>query len=190
MAVFSNSIFFCINKKNLFKNFYLGLRLFSVSPGVYKPLSSYFLYNNSKVLKEKFNLKFLLKKEMEFKVTDKTFFLKNKACTFFPKTNKPVVFFGLKYAKNADSTFFKKQQLELQELNFTTKSLFSLNRDLGLNPYFGGISRGFSKLLVKVHLKEYLNVFLRPKWYRLAKLQNFKLSVIKKKKKKNFFFFF
>jgi len=188
MIIFINNPFFCTNKKSSFKIFYLGLCLFSISSGARQSLSSYYyVKNSSKMLKKKYNLHFLLKKKMEFKVTDKSFVFKNKACTFFPKTNKVVSFFGLKYSKNTNATFSKKQQLEVQELNFTAKSLFSLNRDLGLNPYFGGVSRGFSKLLVKIHLKEYLNVFLRPKWYRLAKLQNFKSSILKKNKKTELF---
>jgi len=132
------------------------------------------------------NITNLLEKKMEFKAKSKNIFFKKNIDLFFSRPKKPIRFFGLKFSKNKNTKFFKKTQIKLQELNFTNKNLFSINRDLGLNPYFGGVSRGFSKLLVKVQLKEYLNAFLRPKWYRLSKFQNFKLSILKKKMQAEF----
>ena len=58
--------------------------------------------------------------------------------------------------------------------------MLSFNKDLAYSPFFGGIRRGFPKLLPRIGLKEFNNIFLRPKWYRLAKFKYYKKIMQKK----------
>lgn len=131
---------------------------------------------------------------MEFKVNNNLVLQKNfyKNLNYvFPKPNKNTKFFGVKYSKNKNViSFFAKNNLRFnfQEFNFTNENLVSVNRDLERNPFFGSISRGFSKLLVRVGLKEYANVFLRPRWYRISKFQSYKSIILKKKNQFDFFY--
>jgi hypothetical protein len=76
----------------------------------------------------------------------------------------------------------KKTQTQLPVLlgglNFSYPLLLAIAKHRVTDPLWGGVRRGFLKLFHTVHLREYSSTYLRPRWYRLCRLEGFRRWVV------------
>jgi hypothetical protein len=63
-------------------------------------------------------------------------------------------------------------------LNFAQVSVISRNRDVVINPFFGGLRRGFNQGLLRSGIREFKTRLLVPRWYRLQKLKFFRKQLL------------
>jgi len=81
----------------------------------------------------------------------------------------------LKEDKNIKIQFF------LNTLNFINPRVISVLKENNINPFFGGIRNGTFKGFIRGgHIKEYINRFLLPRWYRLQRFNFYKIFLERK----------
>jgi hypothetical protein len=106
-------------------------------------------------------------------------YLETKTVVFKSKQQNP---FGFNNKRSIKIPFI------LNGLNFTKVTVISGLRDNMMNPFFGGIKKGTFKGFFQVGgVKEYINQFLLPRWYRLQRFNFYKRYW--KQKENNLYFF-